>query len=105
MISERDGQLFVSGAMNQHTASLLLPAGEALVRQADRVLDLSGISVVDSSAIALLLGWIRAARSAGRQLSIVESPRAIISLASLYGVTSLLFSECNSEGSETSVQH
>lgn len=105
MISERDGQLYVSGAMNQHTAAALLPAGEALMRQADRVLNLSCVAAVDSSAIAILLGWIRAARFSGRQLSIVESPRAIISLASLYGVTSLLFSELHSEGSQTSVQH
>ena len=97
MIEDRDGQLIVSGALNQQTVPALLPAGAALVAQADRVLNLAGIEAVDSSAIAVVLGWMRAARAAGKQIRIVEAPAAFLSLASLYGVTPLLFPETGSE--------
>lgn len=99
MIEVRDGQLFVSGAMNQQTAPALLPEGEALVVQADRVVNLSAIEAVDSSALSVALGWLRAARTAGRQLRIVEAPAAFVSLASLYGVSPLLFPETGSDDS------
>ena len=93
MIAEREGQLFISGALNQQTAASLLSAGEPLVALADRVVNLSGVSAVDSSAVAVLLGWMRAARAAGKALSIVEAPAAFVSLVSLYGVTPILFPE------------
>lgn len=105
MIAERDGQLFVSGVLNQQTAASLLAAGESLVAQADRVVNLSGASAVDSSAVAVLLGWMRAARAAGRTLSIVEAPTAFVSLVSLYGVTPILFPETLQNGSDTRAQH
>ena len=105
MISERDGQLFVSGAMNQQTAAALLLDGEPWVRAADRVVNLTGIEAVDSSALAVLLGWLRAARSAGKTLQIVEAPTAFVSLASLYGVTPLLFPETAGKDSDASAQH
>ncbi len=91
MISERDGQLFIVGALNQQSAPELQTAGERLVVQADRVVNLEGVEAVDSSAIAVLLSWMRAARAAGKQLSIIAAPPAFVSLASLYGVTPLLF--------------
>lgn len=52
----------------------------------DRVVDLSGVTQVDSAALALLLSWARAAISAGRQISIEHTPSELISLAALYGI-------------------
>lgn len=106
MISERDGQLFIAGDVNQLTVPALLPAGEALMAQADRVVNLSGVEAVDSSALAVLLAWMRAARGAGRQLRIVDAPEAFISLASLYGVSAILFPEtAATSGDDLSVRH
>ncbi|MDP5237899.1 STAS domain-containing protein [Uliginosibacterium sp. 31-16] len=102
MISERDGQLFVSGTMNQQTAAALLLEGEPWVSAADRVINLGGIEAVDSSALAVVLGWMRAARSAGKTLQIADAPTAFVSLASLYGVTPLLFPEA---GNAASAEH
>lgn len=96
MIAERDGQLWVSGDVNQSTVAKLLPQGEALVREADRVVNLGQIEAVDSAAVALLLGWLRAARAAGRKLVIADAPPAFVSLASLYGVTPMLFPDAGS---------
>lgn len=103
MITERDGQLFIEGAMNQQTAPALLPAGEPLMALSDRVVNLSGIVAVDSSALAVLLGWLRAARAAGKTLTIVEAPAAFVSLASLYGVAPILFP--NETEHDASAQH
>ncbi|GAB2885974.1 STAS domain-containing protein [Uliginosibacterium flavum] len=103
MISERNGQLFIEGAMNQQTAPALLPAGEPLMAAADRIVNLSGITAVDSSALAVLLGWLRAAQAAGKTLHIVEAPGAFVSLASLYGVAPILFP--SETDRDASVQH
>ncbi len=40
--------------------------------------------------LALLLSWTRAARGAGRTLSIVGAPQALLSLAALYDVDAIL---------------
>jgi phospholipid transport system transporter-binding protein len=91
MISERDGQLLVSGPMNQQTAAELLERGRDLVRSSDHRLNLRDVSAVDSSALAVVLAWMRTSRAAGRQLAIVEPPKAFTSLASLYGIEEVLF--------------
>lgn len=101
MISEKDGQLFVSGPMNQQTAAALMQEGASLFADADRVVDLSAIEAVDSAALAVLLGWKRLAQGAGRSLAIVGAPQAFVSLASLYGITPLLFPE---SGNPTSAE-
>jgi phospholipid transport system transporter-binding protein len=103
MISEKNGQLFVSGAMSFQTVGSLLSEGKFWVTAADRVLNLSEVGAVDSSALAVLLSWTRTARAAGRKLQIVEPPAACVSLARLYGVSPILFPI--EPGSEHSAQH
>lgn len=99
MITLKDGQLFVEGEFNQQTAPVLLEKGETIVASADTVLNLSGATVVDSSAIAAVLGWLRVARAAGRSLSIVHAPAAFRSLSDLYDVSKFLFPESGSDHS------
>jgi phospholipid transport system transporter-binding protein len=103
MITERDDQLFVTGAMNQQTAAALLLEGEPWMKAADRVINLGGIEAVDSASLAVVLGWLRAARSAGKTLRLVEAPAAFVSLASLYGVSPLLFP--SETGHDASASH
>ena len=80
-----DGQrLSLSGPLTVATA------GREHVIAADLVVDLSGVTQVDSAALALLLSWVRAARNAGRSLSIDQPPAALVSLASLYDVDTIL---------------
>ena len=54
------------------------------------VLDWSGVSEVDSSALALLFAWQRAARMRGRTISNAKVPDNLASLAKVYGVAELL---------------
>ena len=52
--------------------------------------DLSYLTAVDSSAVAILMAWQRAALARGLALKLVNPPASLESLAALYGVTELL---------------
>ncbi|WP_374244207.1 lipid asymmetry maintenance protein MlaB [Zoogloea sp.] len=90
MIREDGARLALEGPLTLVTVAPLAEAGRGLVAAADRVVDLSAVTQVDSSALALLLSWTRVARGAGRQLSIAGAPAALVSLASLYDVDTIL---------------
>lgn len=90
MIQAEGARLSLSGPLTIATVAAVAEAGCEQVAGADRVIDLSGVTQVDSAALALLLSWMRAAKGAGRQLSIDHAPSALVSLASLYDVDSIL---------------
>ena len=71
-------------------ATSLLQAGEAAIQAGDPCFDLSSVHRCDSSAVALLLAWQRAARARGRPLVLRGVPASLHSLATLYGVDSLV---------------
>ena len=54
------------------------------------VVDLKGVTEVDSAGVSLLLEWRRAASGANRQIEFVHLPANLKSLAVLYGVAELL---------------
>ncbi len=90
MIHLEGARLAVSGPLTIATVATLEGEGAARVAETDRVVDLSGAGPVDSAALALLLSWTRAASGAGRKLSIVGAPPALLSLAALYDVDAIL---------------
>ena len=90
MIHLEGARLVVSGPLTIATVATLEGEGAARVAETDRVVDLSGAGPVDSAALALLLSWTRAASGAGRKLSIVGAPPALLSLAALYDVDAIL---------------
>lgn len=90
MIRLEGSRLAVSGPLTIATVAALKGEGAARVAEADRIVDLSAAGPVDSAALALLLSWTRAARGAGRTLSIVGAPQALLSLAALYDVDAIL---------------
>ena len=53
-------------------------------------IDLSGLATVDSSAVATLLAWKRAAAARQVPLALHNLPPSLLSLAELYGVAELL---------------
>jgi phospholipid transport system transporter-binding protein len=71
-------------------AAALLRAGEAAIGAGDCRFDLSGVKGCDSSAVALVFAWERAARARGLQLELAGVPPDLHSLAVLYGVDSLI---------------
>lgn len=53
-------------------------------------IDFSGITGVDSSAVALLLEWRRLAAKRGKTLVFENLPTNLLALAELYGVADLI---------------
>lgn len=71
-------------------APALLAQGVACLQPGEMVVDLSAVGEADSSALAVMLGWLRAAETARSTLRFVGIPEGVSSLARLYGVADLL---------------
>lgn len=85
--------LAIAGELTMATAAQWIERGRALVRAEDLVVDLSGVSAADSSALALLFDWMRVARASGHKVRQAGMPAGMRSLAKLYGVDELLPAE------------
>ena len=87
----RDGDcMFVSGGLTLASVAAALPEGTAAIGQGVRTVDLREVGEVDSSALALLLAWLREARKHDGTLSFMNLPQGLLAIASLYGVNELL---------------
>jgi len=87
--------------VNANAASLL-QSGEAAILNGDSRFDLSAVKRCDSSAVALLLAWQRAAHARGLHLQLEAVPASLCSLATLYGVSSLISCPSQQSKSESS---
>lgn len=90
MIEETAGRLRVTVPMVIANASALLEAGRSRLQAGVTSFDLSGTGEVDSSALALVFAWMRAAQVQGGSLRLSNLPASMVSLAELYGVSDLL---------------
>jgi phospholipid transport system transporter-binding protein len=72
------------------TAAQVAELGRAAIERGDATFDLSGVVRVDSSAVAVLLEWQRAAVARGLALAVNAPPAGLVSLATVYGVDGLL---------------
>ena len=87
----RDGsRLRVQGAVNMGNVKTLLEAGLQQLNPELKEIDFSGLEEVDSSAISMVLEWLRVSQSRHLQLSVVNMTDNMKSLASLYGVLELI---------------
>ena len=93
MIEKIDNGLRITGPVLIADAVALLETGRGLLKGIDsrevRV-DLSAVEETDSSALAVLFGWLRSAQEQGKTLRFSSPPDSMISLASLYGVSETL---------------
>ncbi|MDR0775701.1 MAG: STAS domain-containing protein [Azonexus sp.] len=88
---ERDGErLLVKAPLLMANARGLLDAGRAALRPGEQVFDFSQVDEADSSALVVMLGWLRSAPSAQASIRFAHIPAGVLSLAELYGVTELL---------------
>ncbi|MBL8398485.1 MAG: STAS domain-containing protein [Candidatus Accumulibacter sp.] len=95
MIEPVDGRLRVTTPMVIANARALLDAGRGLLNSASPasgtiLLDLAGVDAVDSSALGVVLAWLRSAAAQNLSLRLVGPPANLLSLAKLYGVDELL---------------
>lgn len=77
-------------SLTNRNAASVLRDGLSRVQQGDVAVDCSMLTQVDSSAVAVLLAWQRAAAQRGQSLAIAGVSPQLRSLASLYGVEGLL---------------
>jgi len=89
-IRESGDRLAVSGNLTIPQASHLLEEGSRYVSARDATFDLAAVEQVDSSGVAVILGWMRAAQAAGRTISVANAPGSLRSIAQLYGVDDIL---------------
>ena len=90
MITCEGGRCAVVGPLTIANAAELAEEGRRMFVAERVVVDLEGVTEVDSAAVSLLLEWRRAAASANRQIEFIHLPANLSSLAALYGVAELL---------------
>ena len=76
--------------MSLANAVQLAELGIAAIHSGDATFDLSAVRTCDSSALVVLLAWQRTAQAAGRSIQVSGVPADMLSLATVYGVDSLL---------------
>jgi phospholipid transport system transporter-binding protein len=82
--------LTLAAALTNRNATETLQEGLAQLAHGDLSVDCGALTQIDSAAVAVLLGWQRAAQAQQRQLVIQRPPAQLLSLASVYGVAELL---------------
>ncbi|MCF8197336.1 MAG: STAS domain-containing protein [Sulfuritalea sp.] len=90
MISQSGNRVEVSGPMLMSGANTLLAEGGEAISANGTEFDLSAVTDLDSSCLAVIFGWMRAATTVGKTLSLRNPPRNMLSLAAVYGVADLL---------------
>jgi len=90
MIRREVDRVLLEGPVTLDSVPALLAQGLALIDRDEVRIDLAGVTAADSSAVALLLEWMRAARRAGRSIVYLNLGNSLESLVALYGVTDLL---------------
>lgn len=90
MIRVDGGRMVVSGALTLASVAADLAQGKAAIAGGARSVDLGEAGELDSSALALLLAWLREARRLGGELSFNNLPQGLVTIARLYGVAELL---------------
>jgi phospholipid transport system transporter-binding protein len=82
--------MVVRGPLTIETAPALFETGLQHLTSEDMSVDFSQVEAVDSAAVSLLLGWLRAAQRSQHTLRVTGLPDDLLSLAHLYGVAELL---------------
>jgi phospholipid transport system transporter-binding protein len=85
-----DDAIVVEGGMTLPAATGLLNDGNALIARGLGLVDLSGVTDIDSSGLSVVFGWLRAAKAQGKSIRIANPPKDFISLAEVYGVADQL---------------
>ena len=90
MIRREGRKMTVSGPVTLATAARVLDEGRQHLAEGVRTIDLTEVSELDSSLLAVALAWLREAHAAKRELAFANPPDALQTLARLYGVERLL---------------
>ena len=89
VLSEGD-RLRVRGSITIHNVVAVVEQGVALFDQGGKTIDLSQVQDVDSSAVSMLLEWLRQAASRKHRITFVNVPEKLKSLLRLYNLFELV---------------
>ena len=90
MIRREGARLVISGAVTLGNAAALLEEGRRHLAEGVQTVDLGEVNQMDSALLAVLLAWLRDARSREKKISFVNLPESLRTIAQLYGVDRLL---------------
>jgi phospholipid transport system transporter-binding protein len=93
MIRTVNDRVEVSGPVTVADAATLLAEGVAALSAGNlsvTVFDLTDVTSVDSSLLAVVFGWMRAAKLNGKSIRLTNLPPSFLSLAAVYDVADLL---------------
>ncbi len=90
MSEQVESVLQVSGRLTIDTATAQFNKGLQLTEGTELVIDFAKVEAVDSSAVSLMLAWLRSAQRKKVKLSFINVPDNLRSLANLYGVAESL---------------
>jgi phospholipid transport system transporter-binding protein len=81
----------VSGELVFSTVWRWRREGQKYIAKSDQpLIDFNNINLCDSSAVALLLAWLRDAKESGKVLRFANTPQQLLNVARVYGVLDLL---------------
>ena len=86
MIACEGERCTVQGPITMGNVAAVLAESSRLFTSPAVVVDLAGVTDVDSAAVSLLLEWRREAAKANRRIDYTNVPANLKSLAELYGV-------------------
>ena len=90
MISCEGERCAVQGPLTLSHVTAVLAESAPLFKSPRLVVDLAGVTEVDSAAVSLLLEWRREAARTNRTIEYANMPSNLKSLAELYGVSELI---------------
>jgi phospholipid transport system transporter-binding protein len=90
MIRREGDRMVVSGPLTLAHVAEALQQGRSAIGEGARQVDLGAVTELDSSALALLLAWLREAKRRDAELVLRNLPQGLTTIARLYGVAELL---------------
>ncbi len=90
MIRREGNRMLLSGPVTFANIKSVLEEGLRQVNDGIRTVDFAEVSELDSSLLAAMLAWLRAARSEKSDLVFANLPEDLVTLARVYGVEPLL---------------
>jgi phospholipid transport system transporter-binding protein len=90
MIRREGARMLVSGPVTLANVAALLEEGRRHIAEGVQTVDLGEVSEMDSALLALLLAWLRDAKTRAQPISFANLPESLRTIARLYGVDRLL---------------
>ncbi len=89
-ITQQDNRWGVAGNIEMDNANALLEESKALSMVDAMVIDFEQVDEVDTSAVSLMLAWLRRGAAENKQVTFANLPKGIDGLVNVYGLADLI---------------